>query len=77
MGHDEIGPITINAVFDSIESIEKVKESSEYLIAKYPPSFTILGNNYYCDWDIIKGELHVKGLFAYMKVGLQQMTWLQ
>lgn len=60
-GMSEIGPITINAVFDSIESIEKVKESSEYLIAKYPPSFTILGNNYYCDWDIIKGELHVKG----------------
>ena len=61
-GMSEIGPITINAVFDSMESIQKVQEQSEYLIHRTPPSdFTILGNNYYCDWKIVDGELHVKG----------------
>ena len=61
-GMSEIGPITINAVFDSTESIQKVQEQSEYLIHRTPPrDFTILGNNYYCDWKIVGGELHVKG----------------
>ena len=61
-GMSEIGPIAINAVFDSMETIKIIKESAEYIIHKNPPSnFTILGNNYYCDWKIIDGELYVKG----------------
>lgn len=61
-GMSEIGPIVINAVFDSIEKIKQVQEEAEYLMHRTPPrDFTILGNNYYCDWKIIDGQLWVKG----------------
>ena len=61
-GMSEIGPIAINAVFNSIEQIREVQEQAEYLMHRHPPrDFTILGNKYYCDWQIINDQLYVKG----------------
>lgn len=53
-GMSEIGPITINTIFDSKEKIESAKKQA-------PKDFTILGNTYYCDWKIVNNELYVKG----------------
>lgn len=53
-GMSEIGPITINAIFDSREKIDEAKKQA-------PTDFTILGDTYYCDWKIIDNQLYVKG----------------
>ena len=53
-GMSEIGPITINIEFDSMEKVKHVKE-------RCFEQYTILGDTYYCDWKIINHELHVKG----------------
>ena len=53
-GMSEIGPITINIEFDSIDKVNYVKE-------RCFEGYTILGDTYYCDWKIIDHELHVKG----------------
>jgi acyl-CoA synthetase (AMP-forming)/AMP-acid ligase II len=53
-GMTEIGPITINTVFKTHEDIQQAKSNC-------PTGHTILGNNFYCDYDIINGELWVRG----------------
>ena len=53
-GMSEIGPITINITFDSMEKVKYVKD-------KAPEDYTIMGDTYYCDWKIVKHELYVKG----------------
>ena len=53
-GMSEIGPITINIEFDSIDKVQHVK-------SKTPEGYTILGDKFYCDWKIVKHELYVKG----------------
>ena len=53
-GMSEIGPITINIEFDSIDKVQYVKERSI-------KDGTIMGDTYYCDWKIIDNELYVKG----------------
>lgn len=53
-GMSEIGPITINIEFDSIEKVKIVKE-------RCFDGYTIMGDTYYCDWKIINHELYVKG----------------
>lgn len=53
-GMSEIGPITINIEFDSMEKVEHVKE-------RCFDQYTILGDTFYCDWKIIDHELFVKG----------------
>ena len=42
-GMSEIGPITINIEFSTIEQVEYVKQ-------RCPDGYTIMGNKYYCDW---------------------------
>ena len=46
-GMSEIGPITINIEFDSIDKVQHVK-------SKTPEGYTILGDKFYCDWKIVK-----------------------
>ena len=53
-GMSEIGPITINIEFDSMDKVQYVKQRS-------PDDYTIMGDTYYCDWKIVKQELYVKG----------------
>ena len=53
-GMSEIGPITINIEFDSMEKVQHVKE-------RCFEQYTILGDTYYCDWKINNHELYVKG----------------
>jgi len=53
-GMSEIGPITINIEFDSIDKVQYVKE-------RCPDDYTIMGDTYYCDWKIVDHELYVKG----------------
>jgi len=52
-GMSEIGPITINTTFDSLEKVYTYKNSLH--------KGTILGDVFYCDWKIVNGLLHVKG----------------
>jgi acyl-CoA synthetase (AMP-forming)/AMP-acid ligase II len=52
-GMSEIGPITINIVFNNKEQIDAAKKQA-------PKNFTILGDTYYCDWKIVDNELYVK-----------------
>ena len=53
-GMSEIGPITINTEFDSLQ---KVKEYSKTA----PENATILGDRFWCQFKIVNGELVVKG----------------
>ena len=53
-GMSEIGPITINIEFDSMDKVQHVKQ-------KAPDGYTIMGDTFYCDWKIVKHELYVKG----------------
>jgi len=53
-GMTEIGPITINTVFDSSD---KVKNYCEQAMS----TGTLMGDRYYCDYKIVDGELWVRG----------------
>jgi len=53
-GMSEIGPITINIEFDSMDKVQYVKQ-------RCPDDYTIMGDVYYCDWKIVDHELYVKG----------------
>ena len=53
-GMSEIGPITINIEFDSMDKVQYVKE-------RCPFEYSIMGDTYYCDWKIKDHELYVKG----------------
>jgi acyl-CoA synthetase (AMP-forming)/AMP-acid ligase II len=52
-GMSEIGPITINITFDSLEKVHEYKNKMH--------TGTILGNTFYCDWKIENNLLLVKG----------------
>lgn len=53
-GMTEIGPVTINTVFDTLD---KVKQYRELAVA----DGTLLGDRYYCEYKIIDDELWVRG----------------
>ncbi|MGB5456264.1 MAG: class I adenylate-forming enzyme family protein [Gammaproteobacteria bacterium] len=53
-GMTEIGPITINTVFDTLD---KVKQYREQALA----DGTLLGDRYFCEYKIIDDELWVRG----------------
>jgi acyl-CoA synthetase (AMP-forming)/AMP-acid ligase II len=53
-GMTEIGPITINTVFDTIEKVIDYRKQSV-------TDATLLGDRYYCDYKIIDNQLFVKG----------------
>lgn len=53
-GMTEIGPITINTIFDSLENVNQYRQSSI-------SSTTLMGDNFYCEYKIIDGSLWVKG----------------
>ena len=53
-GMTEIGPVTINTVFDSLD---KVKEYRDQALA----DGSLLGDRYYCETKIIGDELWVRG----------------
>ena len=53
-GMSEIGPITINIEFATMEQVAYVKQ-------RCPDDYTVMGNRYYCDWKIVDHELYVKG----------------
>ncbi len=53
-GMTEIGPVTINTVFDTLD---KVKQYSEQSLA----DGTLLGDRYFCEYRIIDDELWVRG----------------
>jgi acyl-CoA synthetase (AMP-forming)/AMP-acid ligase II len=53
-GMTEIGPVTINTVFDTLE---KVKQYREQALA----DGTLLGDRYFCEYKIIDDELWVRG----------------
>jgi acyl-coenzyme A synthetase/AMP-(fatty) acid ligase len=52
-GMTEIGPITINATYRSLDDVYEAKSRAA--------NGTILGNTYYCDYKVINNELHVRG----------------
>ena len=53
-GMTEIGPVTINTVFDTLD---KVKQYREQAMA----DGTLLGDRYFCEYKIIDDELWVRG----------------
>jgi long-subunit acyl-CoA synthetase (AMP-forming) len=53
-GMTEIGPVTINTVFDTLE---KVKQYREQALAEG----TLLGDRYYCEYKVVDDELWVRG----------------
>lgn len=53
-GMTEVGPISINTTFDSMDKVDKMRSLC-------PNRHTILGNQSYCDYRIVNGELIVKG----------------
>ena len=53
-GMTEIGPITINTIFDRPDSVQEYKKHSI-------ESGTLMGDRIYCDYKIDQGELWVKG----------------
>ena len=57
-GMSEIGPITINAVFDHMLDVYEYKYKTKNGI--------ILGDKTYCDTKIVDGELYVKGPTCYI-----------
>lgn len=50
-GMSEIGPISINKVFKTVEEVH----------ASAIPNATVLGDRFYCDWKIVNNELVVNG----------------
>jgi len=53
-GMTEIGPIAINTIFNSVD---QVKQYQQLAIT----SGHLMGDRYYCDYQIINGSLQVKG----------------
>jgi acyl-CoA synthetase (AMP-forming)/AMP-acid ligase II len=53
-GMTEIGPVTINTVFDSLDKVKQYREQA-------PAEGTLLGDRYYCEYKIIDDELWVRG----------------
>ena len=53
-GMTEIGPITINTVFNSIEQVEQYRQNA--ITSGY-----LMGDRYYCDYKIKGDTLYVKG----------------
>jgi acyl-CoA synthetase (AMP-forming)/AMP-acid ligase II len=53
-GMTEIGPVTINTIFDTLE---KVKQYREQALA----DGTLLGDRFFCEYKIIDDELWVRG----------------
>ena len=53
-GMTEVGPISVNTKFDSMYKVDQMR-----LLC--PDEHTILGDQYYCDYRIVNGELIVKG----------------
>ncbi|MCW9025013.1 MAG: AMP-binding protein [Gammaproteobacteria bacterium] len=53
-GMTEIGPVTINTVFDSIEKVSAYQQTAIR-------SASLMGDQYYCDYKIQNSVLYVKG----------------
>jgi len=53
-GMTEIGPVTINTVFDTLEKVEQYREQAL-------ADGTLLGDRYFCEYKIIDDELWVRG----------------
>ncbi len=53
-GMTEIGPITINTVFDSMAKVEAYRQHAL-------SNASLLGDRFYCDYKIVDGVLWVKG----------------
>lgn len=53
-GMTEIGPVTINTVFDTPEKVKRYR-------AQALAECSLLGDRYYCDYKIIDDELWVRG----------------
>lgn len=53
-GMTEIGPITINTVFDSLDKVKNYREQAM-------STGTLMGDRYYCDYKIVDDELWVRG----------------
>ena len=53
-GMTEIGPVTINTVFDTLEKVEQYREQAL-------ADGTLLGDRYFCEYRIIDDELWVRG----------------
>jgi acyl-coenzyme A synthetase/AMP-(fatty) acid ligase len=53
-GMTEIGPITINTVFDSLDKVHGYREQA-------PVEGTLMGDRCYCEYRLIEGELWVRG----------------
>ena len=53
-GMTEIGPITINTTFKSLEQLKRYQQEAI-------PSASLMGDQYYCDYKILNDELYVKG----------------
>lgn len=59
-GMTEIGPCAINTVFDSVDKVEEYRSKIVHGIDGQA-SLPILGDRFYCDYKVVKGELYVKG----------------
>jgi acyl-CoA synthetase (AMP-forming)/AMP-acid ligase II len=53
-GMTEIGPVTINTVFNTLEKVKQYREQA-------PADGTLLGDRYFCENRIIDDELWVRG----------------
>ena len=53
-GMTEIGPVTINTVFDTLQKVKQYREQA-------PAEGSLLGDRYFCDYRIIDDELWVRG----------------
>lgn len=53
-GMTEIGPVTINTVFDTLDKIKQYREQAL-------TDGTLLGDRYFCEYKIIDDELWVRG----------------
>jgi acyl-CoA synthetase (AMP-forming)/AMP-acid ligase II len=53
-GMTEIGPITINTVFDTLDKVKQYRDQA-------PADGTLMGDRYFCDYKIINDELWVRG----------------
>jgi acyl-CoA synthetase (AMP-forming)/AMP-acid ligase II len=53
-GMTEIGPVTINTVFDTLDKVEQYRQQAV-------ADGTLLGDRYFCEYKIIDDELWVRG----------------
>ena len=53
-GMSEVGPTAINTVFRNMDDVAYYQEHAI-------PDATILGDNFYCEWDIVDGKFFVSG----------------